>query len=145
MGKFFYAGPDANKAKRVYKLKRNKLARFVRIISGHNSLSYFRSKVDNEVDPKCQFCECEDETFIHFVSECPRLRSYQTEKFQNDIISNDHMWSVDALISFSQLPGINEALEGPLEEAGWLSGHLNEERVSNDGNDDGEREAVERR
>ena len=43
MGKGFYYGPDSAKAKYVIKLSREKLARFVRIISGHNSLFLFQT------------------------------------------------------------------------------------------------------
>ena len=112
MGKLFYKGPDKDKAKYVLKLSRADLARFVRIISGHNSLMYFRNKVDGEVDPKCRFCGGEDEAFEHLVNECPRFREGRTDKFLDQVISDDHMWSVRALLDFSSLPGINEALEG---------------------------------
>ena len=112
MGKQFYAGPDEAKAKHVIKLSRSTLSRFVRIISGHNSLFYFRHIVDNEVNPQCRFCLEADETFSHLVNDYPRFIIPRREKFLNQYISNDHMWSVQTLLDFSSLPGINDALEG---------------------------------
>ena len=32
--------------------------------------------------------------------------------FLDQLITNDHLWSVQMLLDFSQLPGINDALEG---------------------------------
>ena len=112
MGKEFYSGPDSNKAKYVYKLSRAHLSRFIRIIAGHNSLFYFRSKVDPDISPLCRFCLEENETFIHLVNDCPRFINDRRDKLLNALISNDHMWSVQSLIDFSSLPGINAALEG---------------------------------
>ena len=65
MGKEFYAEPDSAKAKYVLKLSRTDLARFIPLISGHNSLFYFRSKIDAEVNPSCRFCmEAPDTTVM---------------------------------------------------------------------------------
>ena len=79
MGKLFYNGPDKNKAKYVCKLSRARLARFIRIISGHNSLFYFRSRIDPEIKPTCRFCLEDHETFDHLVNHCPRFNSYRRE------------------------------------------------------------------
>ena len=79
MGKLFYEGPDKKRAKYVCKLARMSLARFVRIISGHNSLFYFRSKVDKEISPICRFCLEADESFEHLINDCPRFNTYRRE------------------------------------------------------------------
>ena len=112
MGKCFYSGPDACKAKYVYKLARCKLARFVRIISGHNSLFYFCSKVDPDINPVCRFCQEEDETFFHLVNNCPRFFETRREILLDTPVSNNMQWSVQQLIDFSYTPGVNGALEG---------------------------------
>ena len=112
MGKQFYFGPDPQKAKYVIKLSRAKLARFVRIISGHNYLFYFRHLVDNDIDPLCRFCLEENETFEHLVNECPRFHLDRQDKLLGQLILNDHLWSVQTLLDFSFIPGINDVLEG---------------------------------
>ena len=43
--KTFYEGPNPGKARYVYKLARLELGRFVRIITGHNNLSFFQTKI----------------------------------------------------------------------------------------------------
>ena len=113
MGKIFYNGPDKLKAKHIFKLSRVQLGRFVRIISGHNALFYFQSKVDNNVSALCRFCEEADETFFHLLTECPRFLCDRNDILQDEIITNDHFWSIRKLLDFSLLPGINDALEGP--------------------------------
>ena len=113
MGKCFYSGPDKDKAKYVLKLPRDKLAIIVRIISGHNSLSYFRHKVDPDVDPTCRLCEMNMETFHHLIDDCPRFLEYRRDKLRDQIITNDHMWSVQELLDFASLPDIRSALAGP--------------------------------
>ena len=118
MGKLFYKRPDKIKAKYVCKLSRARLARFIRIISGHNSLFYFRSKVDPDIRPTCRFCLENIETFDHLINDCPRFNTYRREFFYDIKIQNDHEWNIQTLIDFSYLPGINHALEGDTD-LGW--------------------------
>ena len=94
------------------RLSRAHLSRFIRIISGHNSLFYFRHKVDNDISPTCRFCMEEDECFFHLVNDCPRFFLTRRDIFLDQSICNDHEWSVRQLIDFSFSPGINAALEG---------------------------------
>ena len=112
MTKFFYGRPDKNKAKYVCKLNRVKLSRFVRIITGHNSLFYFRNKVDSEINSICRFCLEEDETFIHLLMICPRFNEKRKEIFLGKEIKDDLEWKIDELLRFSETSGINDALEG---------------------------------
>ena len=111
MGKCFYKGPDRIKAKHVIQLSRMKLARFIRIISGHNALHYFQSKVDPEISPLCRWCVEANETFQQLINDCPRFLSYRREHLFNIEISNDMKWSIQDLVHFSLSSGINEALE----------------------------------
>ena len=112
MTKFFYGRPDKNKAKYVCRLNRIKLSRFIRIITGHNSLFYFRNKIDGEINSICRFCLEEDETFIHLLNTCPRFNVQRKEIFLDKQISDNLEWRVDELLRFSEIPGINNALEG---------------------------------
>ena len=112
MTKFFYGKPEKNKARYVYKLNRVKLGRFIRIITGHNSLFYFRNQIDNEINSVCRFCLQEDETFVHFVTTCPRFNEKRNEIFLDKLISDNLEWKVDELLRFSEITGVNDALEG---------------------------------
>ena len=108
----FYRGPDPRKAKYVIKLARLELGRFVRIISGHNNLNFFQTKLGLWNDPLCRFCGEGPETITHLISTCPRLESRSRELFQGEPPGPDMKWSVRDLLNFSYIPGVNIAYEG---------------------------------
>ena len=108
----FYGGPSPGKAKFVYKLARLELGRFARIISGHNNLGFFQTKIGLADTAECRFCKQGNETIMHLFSECPCFMSFQMSILQNKIPSTDMKWSVRDLLNFSYVPGINEAFEG---------------------------------
>ena len=108
----FYGGPDHNKARYVLKLARLELGRFVRIISGHNNLRFFQTKIGLSRDERCRFCDDGPETFFHFASNCTRFIQARHNLLSNAIPGPDMAWSVRDLIEFSFVSGLNEAYEG---------------------------------
>ena len=112
MTKLFYIKPDKNQAKYVLKLGRLEMSRFIKIITGHNGLFYFKHKVDSIINPICRFCLEADETFYHLATECPVHWAKRTEFFLDILPTTNSKWSVRALLDFSQAPGIREAIEG---------------------------------
>jgi ribonuclease HI len=112
--KHFYREPDGNLAKTIYYLSRNKLGLMIRMITGHNSLLYFRSKVDPENnDPKCRFCtEQAMEKFIHIITDCPRFAEWRREVFLDKIPVDEQRWDPDLLLKFAEHPDISSALDG---------------------------------
>ena len=135
--KSFYGGPNPGKASFVYKLARMELGRLVRIVTGHNNLGFFQTKIGLAKTPLCRLCGGGDETITHFILACPRLLSFQKEVFLDDPPTADMKWSVRKLIDFSYHPQINEAYEGTgavgmddLDESyalGWLDCEENDE------------------
>ena len=112
MTKIFYLKPDKNQAKYVHKLGRLELSRFIKIITGHNALFYFKNKIDSEINPQCRFCLEADETFYHLAMECPIHRLSRNDIFLDKPPETNTKWSVRALLDFSQVNGIREALDG---------------------------------
>ena len=55
------------------------MKRLVEIVTGHNNLSYFPFEVDPDVNPLCRFWEEENETFHHYITDCPRLRQFRAD------------------------------------------------------------------
>ena len=110
--KSFYRGPNKSKAKFVYKLARLELGRFVRIVTGHNNLSFFQTKIGLFGNPSCRFCNAGNETVTHFINECPRFFTSQREIFAGKPPTPDMKWSVRDVLDFSYTKGINEAYEG---------------------------------
>ena len=139
--KSFYAGPHTGKAKFVYKLARLELGRFVRIITGHNNLNFFQTKIGLADNPSCRFCTEGNETITHLLSECPRFFHTGRELFLDQLPTNDMKWSVRDLLEFSYIPEINGAFEGtwadgdPLPQARRLS-DVSLDMLESDGWDD---------
>ena len=125
--KSFYSGPNPNKARFVYKLARLELGRFVRIVTGHNNLNFFQTKLGLYRDASCRFCGDGDETITHLLTVCPRFVSFQRSMFLDRLPTADMTWSVRTLLDFSFHPEINSAFEGgeqPREEEMTDSGPL---------------------
>ena len=112
MSKIFYRKPDSNLAKKVLSLSRLELGRFLRLVSGHNGLFYFKSVIDGEINSTCRFCKINTETFYHLATDCPRFLQTRTDIFQDVLLLSHTDWSVRGLLSFSYIPAINAALEG---------------------------------
>ena len=111
MTKYFFPRNDMLKARHAMSLSRLQLGRFIRIITGHNKLRYFLSKMDHTVSPFCRFCSEEMETFHHFVFECPSLFFSRRDVFLDALPDMDMNWSVEKLLAFSYLPHINTLLD----------------------------------
>ena len=131
MGKQFYAAPDRNKAKYVIKLNRIELSRFIKLISGHNGLFYFKHQIDKEINSICRFCLMEEETFFHLATSCPKFWQSRRDIFLDEEVSDDMKWSVRNLLLLSNIGGIREAIDGGtgLE---WFDGFEREEPSSSE-------------
>ena len=84
------------------------MKRLVEIITGHNNLSYFQFKVDPDVNPLCRFCEEQNETFHHLITDCPRLRQFRTDNIKH---FDGNSWKVAELLNFSYIQEKNDYLE----------------------------------
>ena len=103
-----YRSKDSSTA---MKFGKNKVGTLVRIITGHNALNYFGSKVDPEVDPLCRFCQEDDETFWHLATVCPVFWKERMEILLGDDIEMGS-WDVERLLEFASVTKIAKALEG---------------------------------
>ena len=72
--KQFFSKINKSRAQHIYKLSRAKLARLIRITTGHNNLNYHRSLINPDRENGCRFCGEEAETFFHLVTDCPAFR-----------------------------------------------------------------------
>ena len=112
--KSFYDRPDSQKAKHVYKLARLELGRFIRVVTGHNNLRFFQTKIGLWNDERCRLCNDEQETITHLLRACPRTTWKSREVFLDKLPNSDMTWSVRDLLDFSYEPSINDAFEGEL-------------------------------
>ena len=120
--KSFYKGPNPRKAKYVYKLARLELGRFARIITGHNNLGFFQTKIGLSGSPMCRFCGGGQETITHLLRECPCFELARRDLFKDRLPTPDMEWSVRGLLDFSYLPRLNEACEGTWTDSDYSPG-----------------------
>ena len=79
MTKIFYPNTDRSKAKQLLNLSRKKSRRLSEVITGQNYLHNVQNEIKN-TDNFCRLCEEEEETFDHFVTDCPCLRQGRQDK-----------------------------------------------------------------
>ena len=111
MTKYFFPRTDKLKSKQAMKLSRLQLGRFIRIITGHNQLRYYQSKITPTLSPLCRFCSEKVETFHHFVFECPSLFFSRRQIFLDTPPDTDMHWVVQEVLDFSYLQHINVLLD----------------------------------
>ena len=69
--KLFLHNPDPHKARGILRLSRGYLTTFIRAITGHNFLGKHQNIIDCNISKVCRFCEEDEETFHHYITECP--------------------------------------------------------------------------
>ena len=83
---------------------------WVRSITGHNNLSYFKSKSDPLVNPLCRLCGKENETIYHMLTTCDPMYNKKQELGIYEAPNGDRQWSIKKLERFLSLPIINSML-----------------------------------
>ena len=71
----------------------------ISIITGFNCLSYIQFKANPTI------CGEDNETFWHFVTDCPRLYSHRTDTFLDKIPQQDN-WQLNQIMQFGTYPTI---------------------------------------
>ena len=107
--RFFFDKISSNRSKEILKMSRGNITRICEIITGHNNLKYCQFLQGNFGDYYCRFCEEEIETFIHFVTNCPRLRLMREEILKHEI-NGTEAWNVGRVLEFSHIPAIDSFL-----------------------------------
>ena len=93
------------KQRKYFNISRSNLTRLISIITGFNCLSYIQFKANPTINPLCRLCGEESETFWHFVTECPRLKSYINDTYL-DILPQQVDWKLKHIMHFSTYPTI---------------------------------------
>lgn len=107
--RFFFPKLDSKKSKNILMMGRLRLMTLIPLITGHNLLAYPASKEDPQICPRCRLCGEADETFIHFVTDCPRLWTMRREILQ-DSLNIDSSWHEGRLLEFSHIPAVEALL-----------------------------------
>ena len=108
--KFFYPEVNTHKAKHLLKHSRGTVQLITRAITGHNFLSKHQNRIGEAVAPECRLCEEEFETFIHLVTNCPRLRQSRIEHLGIDNLEQDNGWKIRDILKYIQSTSIYDML-----------------------------------
>jgi hypothetical protein len=110
MSKQFLMGFDRKVSKKALAFGRPRLGTLIRIITGHNALYYFKSKIDKDISGECRFCGEDLETFWHFVTDCPVFWRERNESLLGDVRGGN--WSVENIMNMAEHTKIAKALLG---------------------------------
>ena len=108
--KLFLHYPDSRKARGILRLSRGYLTIMVQAITGHNFLGKHQNRIDPVISKVCRFCEQEEETFHHLLTECEPLTQTRTDIFLDRQHPTDNSWSIFKIKSFILEPRIFDAL-----------------------------------
>ena len=82
----------------------------VRAKSGHNFLGKHQNRIDPEISKVCRFCEQEEETFYHLLTECEPLTLIHKNIYLDKAHPTDNSWSISKLKTFILDPKIFDAM-----------------------------------
>ena len=83
--KYFFPTISTKKTHILLEFSRAYVQLLTRAITGHNFLSKHQNRIGQPVAPKCRLCEEAPETFIHLLTECPRIAQQRQEIFLDNI------------------------------------------------------------
>ena len=86
------------------------LSIWIKSITGHNTLAYFQSTLNPEIDPTCRLCLQANETLHHLMTDCEATTSLQMDIMKNQIPLPDMTWSVKDINIFIQHPLIHSLM-----------------------------------
>ena len=82
-------------------LDRKQLGRFLRLVTGHNSLQVHCHRINRDEPVTCRLCGEEQETFPHLLNTCSSLVDVRLEIFGDQSWSPPEGWSLEKLLEFS--------------------------------------------
>lgn len=102
--KTFFPIMDPAYTKRLLKLNRTDLKYIIEIITGHNNLKVFSTKIKQLANTTCRFCGLNDEDAHHLLLHCKHFSTlrYQLkiDKFTPLTSGNKLNWSLPLLLKF---------------------------------------------
>ena len=99
--KLFFPEIDRKKSNTLCNLDRKSLGLMVQILTGHNRLHYHESKVNTmQEDSSCRFCQWEDETSWHLITECLAFWRSRMDIFGHSFLDENPEWKVFQLFKF---------------------------------------------
>ena len=99
--KFFLPTVSIKNAHSMLKYSRAYVQLLTRAITGHNFLSKHQNRIGQPVAPECRLCEEAPETFIHLITECPRLDQHRQDIFLDNVPDGTLNWKMGKIKKFT--------------------------------------------
>lgn len=99
------------------------LGRYIRAVSGHNTLCYHLHTMDSSISPICRFCLQKNEEFHHLARDCPPLWWERHGISAQESNSPEH-WTPQQIIDFTFIPKIDDAFTKPLHQLSTSSHNM---------------------
>ena len=98
--KFFFPTVSTKKSHSLLEFSRAYVQLITRAITGHNFLSKHQNRIGQPVAPECRLCEEAPETFIHLLTECPRLEQQRKDTFLDKTPDGTLSWKIGKIKKF---------------------------------------------
>ena len=122
----FFPIMDPKYSKRLLKLNRYDLKLIVELITGHNNLRTFSTKIKTLPSIRCRFCNTSDETVLHLLLDC---KHFSTHRYQLKIPTHTPLtsrnilnWSPALLLAFFKEPQLDHILTTNLKQTNSNTG-----------------------
>ena len=102
-------------SKQILKLSRPDLKLLIEIITGHNNLRTFSTKIQTLTNTHCRFCNLAPETVIHMITECTNFKTERQKlklnKFNPQLSTTQSLtWSIPLTLEFFKTPAIHNII-----------------------------------
>ena len=113
--RIFFPRMEPKYSKQILKLSRPDLNLLVEIITGHNNLKTFSTKIKPLANTLCNFCNSKPETVLHLMTECPRFSTNRLELklncFDPSLSTTTTLsWSIPLTLEFFKNPTLKDIL-----------------------------------
>ena len=98
--KFFFPTVSTKTTHSLLEFSRSYVQLLTRALTGHNFLSKHQNRIGQPVAPECRLCEEAPETFIHLITECPRLTQQRQHIFLDNIPDGTLEWKIGKIKKF---------------------------------------------
>ena len=98
--KFFLPTVIIKNTHSMLKYSRAYVQLMTRAITGHNFLSKHQNRIGQPVATECRLCKEAPETFIHLITECPRLEQQRKDIFLDRVPDGTLNWKKGKIKKF---------------------------------------------
>ena len=113
--KIFFPRMEPKYSKQILKLSRPDLKLLIEIITGHNNLKSFSTKIKALADTQCRYCHKYPETVMHLLTTCSH---FNTERLQLKLNRFDPQqstthsltWSIPLTLEFFKQPALHKII-----------------------------------